>query len=249
MELQDDQGILRKKQKKVMSLKTFKIIKLCLITALPAAYFIYSMALLPLCILYAIMFFIAGSIERNANRNLKKEYCISISKIDSVFAFIAVAITAAGLILSFASTSMKGGMFEGKTDEEIKAEMEEKGLDSAEIEKMLKRMNGRDIGTGRLMMSVKNGLTLLSGERVFFTSYGGFQRGRVPKMEKPEGIEMPEGMEPPNDMGGSGMMDMARNIPFEMIFSQIASSVNTVIIFLIPLSGLYTLYLMKKNNF
>jgi hypothetical protein len=66
-------------------------------------------------------------------------------------------------------------------------------------------------------------------------------------MEKPEG-EPPSGMAPPNDMGGSNMMDLTKNIPFEMIFSQIASSVNTVIIFLVSLSGLYTLYVMKKNN-
>jgi hypothetical protein len=246
MEWEDDQGILRKKKTNVMSIKTYKILKLISIALIPISYFIYSPLLLPVCIAYFALFFVAKSIERGTNKSLKKEYYISIAKFDSVFAFVAIIIAVVGLVLSLSTTSMKGGMFEGKSDEEISAEMEERGMDEDKIEEMIERMGERNIGNSMLAKQVKNVCSMLTGERVFFTSYGntgmgGGGGGKRPTMNL--GIQdgstisaLPEG----------GTMDFAKDIPFSMIFSNIASSVNTVVIFLIPLSGLLCVYMLKK---
>jgi len=250
MEVEDDLGILRKKTHKVMSLKTFKIIKIVLIALLPLAYFIYSPLMLPLAICYFLLYFIALSIEKNANRNLKKEFYISIPKFDSVLSLIAVIITVAGVFLGMFTTTMKGGMFEDKTDEEIRTEMEERGLDDTQIDQMIERMQSREAGSGKTTMVIKNAFTMLSGERVFFSST---------ETEKDMGAR-PQGMmqggsgdgefTPPdgaiNENGRGNMMELADNVPFEKIFSQVASSINTVIIFLVSLSGLLTIYIMKR---
>ena len=245
MEWEDDQGILRKKKAKIMSIKTYRILKIVGVVLIPIAYFIYSPLLLPVCIAYFSLFFIAKSIEKGTNKSLKKEYYISIAKFDSVFAFVAIIVAVVGLVLSVSTTSMKGGMFEGKSDEEIAAHMEENGMDEDKIAEMIERMGNREVGTSVFVQKAKNTLTMLTGERIFFTSYE-----TNAMQERPGGDRTMPAMDETTDSTSSisegRAMNIAKDIPFSMIFSNIASSVNTVIIFLIPLSGLLCVYMLKR---
>ncbi len=250
MEIEDDLGILRKKTRRTMSIKMFKRIKIVLAALIPLIYFIYSPLLLPLFLCYVALYFIARSIEKSVNKNLRKEYYINIPKFDSVLAFIAIIITVAGIMLSLFATTMKGGMFEGKSDEQIRAEMEERGMSDSAIDNMLERMAKRPMNNSRKNILIKNAFTMLSGERIFFEEQGGMGRDRgFPRDGMVSGDSQSEDFVPPEGEirpERSNMMDFANNIPFDRIFSQIASSVNTVIVFLVSLSGLLTIYLMKR---
>jgi len=140
MEYEDDQGISRKKQVRMLSLKHFKIIKLVLICLLPVVYFLYSPLLLVVALCYCALYFIARDIEKKTNGKLKKEYRITVPKFDSVVAFIAIVITLAGVILSLTTTTMRGSMFSGKSDSQIAAEMEERGMSSSQVEQFMSRI-------------------------------------------------------------------------------------------------------------
>jgi hypothetical protein len=241
MEYEDDQGIVRKKQGKTLPLKTFKILKLVSIGLFPLVYFLYSPLLILIALAYFLLYFAARSIEKKTNGNLKKEYRIAIPKFDSVLAGIVLVITAAGVLLSLTGGSMRGGMFEAKSDSEIRAEMEERGVSSSQINDMLSRMKNRDIGSSRLVRQLTNAGSLLTGEYVLFQSrsMGGGGRGGG-NFSPPQSMSPPEGFSPP------GGMELAGNIPFSMLFQSIAKAINTVLLALVCVAGLITLRMMRK---
>lgn len=239
MEVEDDLGIKRVKKKKfVLPLKAYKIMKLCLIVALPVVYFICSPLLIVVILAYIALLGVTHSIEKEYNKGLKKELRTIFPKTDSLLCILVLVIAIACVGVTSFSTTQKSSPFEGMTEAQI-----EETIELPEFSKS--DMTWRQIENG-----IKNVSTLSTGTRYFFQSERSFGKGRGPGggMEK---FEPPEGFTPPSGgMGGRGapsdMNDMLQNMPFSMIFESVIKAVNTAMILIICIVGLVSLRKLKK---
>lgn len=234
MEVEDDLGIKRGvKAKFVIPIKLYKLIKLCLIIAIPAVYFLCSPLLIVVVLAYFGMIFITNNIERNLNQGLRKDLHVHLPKIDSILCILLVIITIAGTVVSSVSTTERKSKFEGMNSTQI-----EESLGNNFDESKFKAM--------RVWNEVKNFGTLLTGTRYFFQEErsfgGGIGGGRPPEMgEAPEGFEPPSGDFSPPDMN-----EMLSNMPFSIIFQSIIKAVDTGMLIVIVFCGLMSFRKIKK---
>ncbi len=233
MEFEDDQGISRKRKASSISINTFLKIKIGLIISIPVIYFVYSPLLILVAAGYFALYFIAKYIENCTNGNLQKKYHIKINKYDSVIMMVVVAITIVGILLSVSTSSMRSSMFEGLSDSEIAEKLEEMGMSSAQAGGKAEGMGGN--GMTQSMRLVINGTTLMTGQTVLFQSRNNvFSSISHASMSPPEGASTDSGM------------DFIREIPFSQMFSNIAVAINTVLIFVSGISGLFTYKSIKR---
>lgn len=236
MEIEDDLGIKRTKKKKfILPLKAYKIIKICLIVALPVVYFICSPLLLLVVLAYIALLFVTNSIEKNYNKGLKKDLRTKFPKTDSILCILLVVISAVCVTVSTISTTQKRSPFEGMTGTQIEETIKKPKFDENEI---------RWKQVGNVLESVS---TLSTGTRYFFQSERTFGQGRGPGGGMPD-FEPPEGFTPPS--GGMGeppdMSEMLQNMPFSMVFESIIKAVNTGMIVIVCIVGLASLRKLKK---
>ena len=117
--------------KKLIGLSGLFWIKLVLLALFPLAFFMYSPLLFPVCLAYAGTFFIAWNLEKKANAGVKKDSRIKIPKLDAIFAIALIGFTMlCGLIVGATGET---GMFEDKTNEQIRSEFSANRVDAAEI--------------------------------------------------------------------------------------------------------------------
>ena len=238
MEVEDDLGIKREKKKKfVFPIKVYKIIKLCLIIAIPVIYFICSPLLILVMLAYIGLLVVTHSIEKEYNKGLKKDLRTALPKTDSILCILVVIIAVTCVCVSSFSTTKRVSPFEGMTQEQI-----EETIDLPKFDK-------GDMALRRVENALKNVATLSTGTRYFFQSERIFGGGRgpgggMPNFEPPEGFTppsgMPEGMKPPD------MTEMLDNMPFSMVFESIIKAVNTGMLVIVCIVGLASLRKLKK---
>ena len=104
MEVEDDLGIRRGEKKRfVVPNKVYILIKIVLIAAIPAVYFLCSPLLILVVLAYFGLIVITRNIEKNFNLGLKKDLRIRLPKADSLLCLLLVIITAAGVAVSSVS--------------------------------------------------------------------------------------------------------------------------------------------------
>ncbi len=226
-EQQDSIGISRKKWKYVIDPKTFFTLKILTIIAIPISYFCYSPLLVLVMMFYVCLFFFAYACEHSLNKSVIKSNHIKLLKFDSAIALLLIIVSFFGAI--FGVSSGRIGRFSNTLSMKI-------------------------------MTNLKNFGSLLTGQRTLWGRSHTFGFGIA---NRPDGFvpnkeafqEILKNM--PNYNGhmphfGSGMppfrMNM-NNIPVEFMFSQLLSTINTVLIFTVAILGVLSLiYTIRKIN-
>jgi len=91
--------------------------------------------------------------------------------------------------------------------------------------------------------TLENAGAMLTGKTVLFETQQAMNRGG----SRPSGdFTPPANMSPPEGFSPPSGMNMAGNIPFAMLFQNIAKSINTVLLLLTAVSGLLAVRMLKK---
>ena len=226
MEVEDDLGIKRGTKKTlVVPNKVYILIKIILIAAIPVVYFICSPLLVVVVLAYFGLIVITNNIERNYNLGLKKELHIHLPKTDSLLCLLLVLITVVGVVVSSVSMTQRSSMFEGFDDSQLEEVIDEGDFSSADFVWMQIWTKTKDFGT------------LMTGTRYFFQEQRGFGG---PGGEPPEGFSPPSGSDMPD------MSELLDNMPFSIIFESIIKAVDTGMLVVICLCGLFSIRKFKK---
>jgi hypothetical protein len=211
----DALGISRKKYKLVISPKTFFILKATAIVLIPITYFVYSPLLVLDMFFFVGLYFVAIGCEHSLNKSVIRSNHIKIPKYDSAIALLLICISLFGSISSVSS----GGI-------------------------------GRIANTFvmKLRTAFSNFGSLQTGIRSIISKSASFKFG---PMEKPDGF-IPNSDAFLNEYGsmprGDFHGDMPNfefsidNIPIEFMFSQVYSTVATVLICMVGVFGAVSLY-------
>ncbi len=211
MEREDSLGISRKKLKGAINEKTFIILKIISIIAIPLIYFIYSPLLIFTIIFSALMIIFASMAEKKINHTFIKANHMKIPKIDSIVAIVVILVAFAGTIINL---NTKKKINEANTFNEVTKTFKNFGSCLTGARSIIKGNNmGMHFGTKD------------------------FDPGKMPSAP-------PEGGKPPKDFS-------IEDLPLDIVFSHMISSINTVLIFLVPITGGATLiyYIYKKKKF
>ena len=228
MEVEDDLGIKRGTKKRfVVPNKVYILIKIILIAAIPAVYFICSPLLVLVVLAYFGLIVITNNIERNYNLGLKKELHIHLPKTDSLLCLLLVLITVVGVVVSSVSMTQRSSMFEGFDDSQLEDVIDEGDFSSADFVWMQIWTKTKDFGT------------LMTGTRYFFQEQRGF--GGFGGFGDP-----PEGFTPPSGSDMPDMSELLDNMPFSIIFESIIKAVDTGMLVVICLGGLFSIRKFKK---
>ena len=226
MEVEDDLGIKRGTKKTlVVPNKVYILIKIILIAAIPVVYFICSPLLVVVVLAYFGLIVITNNIEKNYNLGLKKELHIHLPKTDSLLCLLLVLITVVGVVVSSVSMTQRSSMFEGFDDSQLEEVIDEGDFSSADFVWMQIWTKTKDFGT------------LMTGTRYFFQEQRGFGG---PGGEPPEGFSPPSGSDMPD------MSELLDNMPFSIIFESIIKAVDTGMLVVICLCGLFSMRKFKK---
>ena len=226
MEVEDDLGIKRGTKKTlVVPNKVYILIKIILIAAIPVVYFICSPLLVVVVLAYFGLIVITNNIEKNYNLGLKKELHIHLPKTDSLLCLLLVLITVVGVVVSSVSMTQRSSMFEGFDDSQLEDVIDEGDFSSADFVWMQIWTKTKDFGT------------LMTGTRYFFQEQRGFGG---PGGEPPEGFSPPSGSDMPD------MSELLDNMPFSIIFESIIKAVDTGMLVVICLGGLFSIRKFKK---
>ena len=228
MEVEDDLGIKRGTKKRfVVPNKVYILIKIILIAAIPVVYFLCSPLLIVVVLAYFGLIVITNNIERNYNLGLKKELHIHLPKTDSLLCLVLVLITVVGVVVSSVSMTQRSSMFEGFDDSQLEDVIDEGDFSSADFVWMQIWTKTKDFGT------------LMTGTRYFFQEQRGFG-GFGGFGEPPEGFTPPSGSDMPD------MSELLDNMPFSIIFESIIKAVDTGMLVVICLGGLFSIRKFKK---
>lgn len=234
MEVEDDLGIKRGvKVKFAIPVKLYRLIKLCLIIAIPVVYFICSPLLILVVLAYFGLIFVTAGVQKKLNLGLRKDLQVSLPKADSVLCILLIIIVIIATIVSSVSTTQKSSKFDG--------------MDFSQIEDVLDgNFSDAKFKVTKVWNEVKSVGTLLTETRYFFVESRGFKGGmggnRPPEMgEPPEGFSPPSGeFSPPN------VNETLSNMPFSMLFSSIMKAVSSGMLVLICISGLLSFKKIKR---
>ena len=226
MEVEDDLGIKRGAKKRfVVPNKVYILVKIILIAAIPAVYFICSPLLIVVVLAYFGFIIITNNIEKNFNLGLKKELHIHLPKTDSLLCLLLVLIAVTGIVVSSVSMTQRNSMFEGFDDSQLESVLEEGDFSSADFVWMQIWTKAKDFGT------------LMTGTRYFFQERRGFGG---------PGGEPPEGFAPPSGSDRPDMSELLDDMPFSVIFESIIKAVDTGMLVLICVCGLFSIRKFKK---
>ncbi len=236
-EAEDALGIKRgAKIKPIISFKTYRIIRISLIAALPVVYFLCSPFILLVLLAWIGLLFVTRSLEKNYNAGLKKDLCTKLPKTDGALCILLVILVSVSVTVSSLSTTTRKTPFDGMTSEELAGKLDDFDFDDSKfiwirIESKLKDIGSAMTGTRWLFQE----------ERGFRGGFGGGFGGK-PNMGD---FQPPEGMEPPTG-GKPDMSEMLSNMPFSMVFSSIVKAVSTGMLIAIVVVGILSLRKMSK---
>ncbi len=240
-EVEDALGIKRGVHTKpIISFKVYRIIRICLLAALPVVYFLCSPFIIVVLLAWIVLLFITRSLEKNYNAGLKKDLCTKLPKTDSVLCILLILLVAISVTVSSVSTTTRKTPFDGMTSEQLQEKLEDFDFDDSEFVWIQVKSKLKDIG------SAMTGTRWLFQEERGFRggpgggSFGGF--GGKPDMGD---FEPPEGMQPPTG-GKPDMSEMLSNMPFSMVFQSIVKAVSTGMLIAIIAVGILSLRKMSK---
>lgn len=229
MEMEDDLGIKRGTKKRfVVPNKVYVLIKLILIAAIPAVYFLCSPLLAVVVLAYFGLIVVTDNIEKNFNLGLKKDLRIHLPKTDSLLCLLLVIITVAGVVVSSVSMTQKGGMFEGFDESMLEQAVEDEDFSSSKFVWMQVWTKAKDVGT------LMTGTRYLFQEQRGFGGFGGF------------GGDPPEGFSPPSGSDMPDMSELLEDMPFSIIFESVVKAVDTGLLVVICVCGLLSVRKFKK---
>ena len=185
MEVEDDLGIRRGRKKRfVLPNRVYILVKLVLIAAIPAVYFLCSPLLAVVALAYFGLIVITNNIEKNFNLGLKKSLQIHLPKADSLLCLLLILITVVGMVVSSVSMTQKSSQFEGFDDSMLEDVIDNEDISEAGIVWMQIWTKTKDFGT------------LMTGTRYLFIEqrgFGSFGGPGGPGGEPPEGFSPPDG--------------------------------------------------------
>ena len=229
MEVEDDLGIRRgTKRAFVLPNKVYILVKIILIAAIPAVYFLCSPLLILVVLAYFGLIVITNNIEKNYNLGLKKELCIHLPKTDSLLCLLLVIVTVVGVVVSSVSMTQKGSMFEGFDESMLEDVIDDADFSSADFVWMQIWTKAKEVGT------------LMTGTRYLFREQRGFGGFGGPGGDPPEGFTPPSGTSMPD------MSDLLDDMPFSVVFESIVKAVDTGMLVVICVCGLLSVRTVKK---
>ena len=256
MEIQDAQGISRKKWKHTMNPNLFILIKFIIIALIPIFYFVYSPFLIFIFIAYVGLFFLARMAERSMNKSVIRSNHIHISKFDSGVALIVVIIALFGGLLSTTQKNVKSS-FQGMPQTEFFQKKGDMDFSSFKRKAQWNQVKQKLISIGSLLTGERN---LFKEEKTF-----NFTPAKKPKdfiTDKSQIPERPTNFDP-GSMGGFGKDFMPGggrgknfnfsfdDIPIDYVTSSTMSTISTVLIFSVAGLGLISILAIyvKKRKF
>lgn len=232
MEVEDDLGIRRGRKKRfVLPNRVYILVKLVLIAAIPAVYFLCSPLLAVVALAYFGLIVITNNIEKNFNLGLKKSLQIHLPKADSLLCLLLILITVVGMVVSSVSMTQKSSQFEGFDESMLEDVIDNEDISEAGIVWMQIRTKTKDFGT------------LMTGTRYLFIEQRGF--GSFGGPGGPGG-EPPEGFSPPTGGGMPDMSELLDDTPFSIIFESIIKAVDSGLLVVICVCGLLSVRKFKK---
>jgi hypothetical protein len=149
-------------------MKQIKLLKIILLLSLPVAFFMYSMLLLPIVLLYGILLFPIKKIESNTNYGVKKELAVKIPKIDCVAAIALVVVVISVVSISALTTGTQGSTYAGKSEAQVYEMLVDGGMSSSTAETQAREIirSGRTLTRGERI--ALQSCTLLTGQRELF---------------------------------------------------------------------------------
>lgn len=266
-EYEDAHGIKRKVKygySDGMSLKTIRIIKIVLLVAGLVSFFLYSVLLLPIVLLYGLLYFFMRQKERNMNYGMRKELWVKLPKFDCTIALIIVIVTFCMVGLSAISTRNRNSVFAGKNEAQVYQILVTRGTSSGDAEERAKDMvkNGMTLTTWERYMYQAG--SLLTGHRELFQSKyqsaSSFGRmvvrkpsdgmpssgsgGGVMKIKRPDGSVQTSSGRPPNFARGAGF---GMNPMMMASITQVLTTSNMILL-LIMVAGGGFIVLRKKQE-
>ncbi|MCD8372435.1 MAG: hypothetical protein LUD27_03940 [Clostridia bacterium] len=219
MEREDELGISRQKNRKpLVSLKVYKILKICLIAAIPVVYFMCSPLLIAVMAGWIVLLVITNSIERSYNAGLKKELRTRFPKTDCILCIIIVALTAICIAVSEISAATHSNNFDGMSGSEISSALKNTSLMVwHRVESILKNIGSCMTGTRWLFQSEMS-LRASSDDSAVAEAPG----------------------------GGGDLSSMLSDMPFSMIFESIIKAVCTALLLVVVILGILALVKLKK---
>ena len=262
MELQDSQGISRRRWKHTMNPNLFILVKLIVIALIPIVYFVYSPLLIFVFFAYIGLFFLARMAERSLNKSVIRSNHIHISKIDSGVAMIVVIIALFGGLLSTTQKNVKSS-FGGMQNTEFFEKRGEMDFSSFKRKSEWNQFKQKLVSIGSLLTGERN---LFKAEKTF-----NFTPAEPPKDFIIDESQIPElpadlnggdfgGFEGFPSGGGGFMPGGGRgknfdfsfdDIPIDYVTSSTMSTINTVLIFSVSGLGLVSIFAiyLKKRKF
>lgn len=261
MEIQDAQGISRKKWKHTMNPNLFILIKFIIIALIPIFYFVYSPLLIFIFIAYVGLFFLARMAERSMNKSVIRSNHIHISKFDSGVALIVVIIALFGGLLSTTQKNVKSS-FQGMPQTEFFQKRGDKDFSSFKRKSQWNQAKQKLISISSLLTGERN---LFKEEKTF-----NFTPAKPPKDFIKDKSEIPE---LPADFNGEGFGNFDGfpsgggfmpgggrgqkfdfsfdDIPIDYVTSSTMSTISTVMIFSVAGLGLVSILAIyvKKRKF
>ncbi len=254
MEIQDAQGISRKKWKHTMNPNLFILIKFIIIALIPIFYFVYSPLLIFIFIAYVGLFFLARMAERSMNKSVIRSNHIHISKFDSGLALIVVIIALFGGLLSATQKNVKSS-FQGMTQTEFTQKRGDMDFSSFKSQSQWNQVKQNLISIGSLLTGERN---LFKEEKTFnFTSA---ERPKDFITDESQIPEMPADFDPSSMNSGDSKPGGGRgknfdfsvdDIPIDYVTSSTMSTISTILIFSVAGLGLVSILAIyvKKRKF
>lgn len=220
----------------------YTFIKIALIAAIPLVYFLYSPLLLVVVILYIALLVLTYLIEKEQNDGLRKDLRIHLSKTDSFLCILLIIIAIVGCVIGSFSMGQRKSMFEGLDQSQIGQSF--KGFDfsssklkTQQVKNKIKKFMSLMTGTRRLFVTEKTFGRFSGGDK--FGGMGGMGGMSGTGMKPPEGFTFPNG-KPPK------VNDTLQNMPLSTVFKSIIQAVNTALLVVVCLLGVFSLLKMKK---
>lgn len=239
-QMQDSKGIKRTNWKHSMDPNLFILLKLGCIILIPIIYFVYSPLLILVLLAYASFFFLTIMAERKLNKSVIKKNHITIPKFDSAIALVIVIIATVGIF--FANNSnQKRSTFAS--------------LPETQIEEFSDKPDFKLAKKSTFWITVKQTLTnlgsCLTGTRsVFGESVHEFGSMQPPEDFVSDSSELQEEIHNMPNPSQDFDFDIS-DLPVEYMFSNILSTVNSALIFLVTGLGLTSLVfvVIKRHKF
>jgi len=169
---QDNKGILRRQKSGYadswFSLKTIRYIKIALLVLAPISFFLYSVLLLPIVLIYALLYFPIKAHERKLNYGLRKDLHVTLPKFDSAIglAIIVAVMSVVGVAMLTGGTTQS--QFAGRNEAQIYQLLTSQGMSSNQAQTRASEIIANGDTMTRWDKALLQSSTLLTGQRVLF---------------------------------------------------------------------------------